>query len=417
MDSKFIYYFSRIKEQLWIRPVLFCLFSLAIVYLAHFADDNIPKRFLLEVNIDSLKELLTTMSSSMLVIAIFAMGSMVTAYSAASNTATPRSFSLIVADDVSQNALSVFIGSFIYSVVATLALQNNYYQEGGQLTLLIATLLMFALVIITFLRWVERIARLGRLNSTVDNIEKATAKAIINYRENPLQGCKPLTESFVNGLAIESNDIGYVQLVNTEELQDIAEALDTIIHIDCNHGSFMVPGKLMVTLEKEPKQGWDDEMKARLQKAITVGQSRVFEGDPRFGLIALSEVASRALSPGINDPGTAITILGSHVRMFAQWHSTQQENKNQEPPYDRVFMPYLDPADLFEDAFRPIARDGAGNIEVMIRLQKALRAIGSMGNESFSEAVKKHRKDAFARAKITMKYEGDIDLLREYVDE
>ncbi len=413
MDHKLIYYISLLKRQLWIRPVLFCLVSIAIVFLAHLADLLISGDLISDLNRESLRELLTTMSSSMLVIAIFAVGSMVTAYGAASNTATPRSFSLIIADDVSQNALSVYIGSFIYSVVATLALQNNYYQAGGQLTLLITTLAMFALVIITFLRWVERIARLGRLNSTVETIESATAKAITNYRKDPLQGCRPLTEKWKGRLEIESEDIGYVQLIHTDELDSIAKDLKTTIQVWCSHGSFMVPGKVMVVLDSDPEEELNDEMKSRIQKAFTIGQSRVFEGDPRFGLIALTEVASRALSPGINDPGTAVAILGSHVRLFAQWHKCKPESDKERPSYDQVYMPYLSHEALFDDAFRPIARDGANNIEVMIRMQKALKAIGSLGNDSFSEPVKKHRQSAYERAKKAFEYEGDLQVLKE----
>jgi uncharacterized membrane protein len=71
----------------------------------------------------------------MLVISIFAVGSMISAFSAASNTATPRSFQLTIADDVSKNALSVFIGSFIY-IVALVALKNGYYGRAGHFVLL-----------------------------------------------------------------------------------------------------------------------------------------------------------------------------------------------------------------------------------------------------------------------------------------
>jgi uncharacterized membrane protein len=73
---------------------------------------------------------------------------MISAFSAASNTATPRSFQLTIADDVSKNALSVFIGSFIYSIVALVALKNGYYGKSGTFCTFVFT--TFALVIITF---------------------------------------------------------------------------------------------------------------------------------------------------------------------------------------------------------------------------------------------------------------------------
>jgi uncharacterized membrane protein len=50
----------------------------------------------------------------------------------------------------------------------------------------------------------------------------------------------------------------------------------------------------------------------------------------RFGLITLSEIASRALSPAVNDPGTAIQIISSHVRLFSLWAETGDGKKEEE---------------------------------------------------------------------------------------
>jgi uncharacterized membrane protein len=86
--------------------------------------------FLPEITKESTETLLKIMASSMLMMATFAVASMVAAYASASRSATPRSFPLIIGDDVSQNALSAFIGAFIYSVVALVALMNGLY--GGR---------------------------------------------------------------------------------------------------------------------------------------------------------------------------------------------------------------------------------------------------------------------------------------------
>jgi uncharacterized membrane protein len=62
------------------------------------------------------------------------------------------------------------------------------------------------------------------------------------------------------------------------------------------------------------------------------------------------------LSPAVNDPGTAIQIISSYVRLFSLW---AEPEKKQRKPYDRIAVPELTIEDLFEDAFRPLARDGA----------------------------------------------------------
>ncbi len=57
--------------------------------------------------------------------------------------------------------------------------------------------------------------------------------------------------------------------------------------------------------------------------------NRTFEDDPRFGLIVLSEIADKALSPGVNDPGTAIDVIGTLVRLFTLWQSPPEKERLQ----------------------------------------------------------------------------------------
>src|SRR5690606_39017854 len=114
---------------------------------------------------------------SMLVIATFAVGAMVSAYASASHVATPRSFTLVVADDVSQNALSVFVGAFIFSTVALVASKSGLLESAGRFAVFAMAILAFAAVIFLFVRWVDRIARLGRLGETIEKVERATATA------------------------------------------------------------------------------------------------------------------------------------------------------------------------------------------------------------------------------------------------
>ena len=54
-------------------------------------------------------------------------------------------------------------------------------------------------------------------------------------------------------------------------------------------------------------------------RAFIVGDDRTFREDPRFGLVTLAEIAARALSPAVNDVGTAIDIVGTFVRLLARW--------------------------------------------------------------------------------------------------
>ncbi|HCM05089.1 MAG TPA: DUF2254 domain-containing protein, partial [Oceanospirillales bacterium] len=156
------FYLARIRERLWIKPLMSCVLSIGAVMIAGIVDGITLGVKLPNVSAEALETMLTIMSSSMLVIATFAVGSMISAYASASGTATPRAFPLIVADDVSQIALSTFIGAFIFSIVGLAAQLNGYYTGAGRFVLFIITLFVFSIVVLAFVRWVDRIARLGR---------------------------------------------------------------------------------------------------------------------------------------------------------------------------------------------------------------------------------------------------------------
>lgn len=315
MRKRITIYYNRIREHLWFRPFLFCLISVAGALVAHQADGIGINDIVPDIEKDSIGDLLDIISASMLVISTFAVASMLSAFSSASNTATPRSFKIVVTDDVSQNALSIFIGAFIYSIVATVALDNGYYDKAGRFTLFIFTLILFAIVILTFLRWVDRISRLGRLEHTIQQVETVAGKSLSAYIKNPNLKALPINGTFPRENTVLADSVGYIQHINLEDLQSLAEELGLKIRLNCIPGKFVHTNFAVAHFIKD-KEVDIDQIHERINDTILVGQTRVFDDDPRYGLISLTEIASRALSPGINDPGTAIQIIGSHEKLF-----------------------------------------------------------------------------------------------------
>lgn len=413
MEEKLKFFLNRIRERLWVKPLLYCMLSIAAALLARFVD-NVPididlEQLLPDIRQKSIEDLLKITASAMLVIATFSVASMVSAYASAGNTATPRTFSLIIADDVSQNALSTFIGVFIFSVVALVALMNGYYEKPGRFILFALTLFALAVVIITFARWVDSIARLGRLGPVIDKVERATAKAMQERLAFPTLGGKPLAGSEPRASALYAAAIGYVQQVDIRQLQRCAEEHQICITVAALPGSFATPDRpiaYVISDDMTEFRAQDD----RLEKAFVIGQDRLFDHDPRFGLVVLSEIASRALSPAINDPGTAIDIVGTYVRLFTQWSKPMP--KRREPECNRVAVPELSIGDMFDDAFTAIARDGAAILEVQVRLQKALQTLASNGNSAMRSEAIRQAQLALRRAEKAMDFPPDLDVLR-----
>ncbi len=403
--SRLRFLLRRFRERLWVKPLGFCILSVAAAFAAKAADGTFIAALAPDLKAESIEVLLSVMAASMLVIATLAVTSMVSAYASASSTATPRSFALVVSDDVSQNALSTFIGAFIFSIVALTALKNDYFEAGARFTLFVLMTAVFAVVILTFVRWVDRIARLGRLGNIIDKAEHAATEALRRRLAAPTLCGIAVDDAAPSRVAVESEVIGYVQHIDMEALQAWARSASCRLSVAALPGAFAVPGRAIARLDREPT----DEDLAAIRKAFVIGNTRVFDDDPRFGLVVLGEIAGRALSPGINDPGTAIDIVGRLTRVLAQLAQPPRELKPQ--CYDRIAVPRLIPDDLFEDAFGVIARDGAGVIEVAIRLQKALNALAMAGDASLCAVAARQRERAMTRAERELSTE-DLAVLR-----
>jgi uncharacterized membrane protein len=407
---------NRIRERLWVRPLLVCLLAFAATVGAKLMDRTQLGPVAPEVSPQTLETLLSVMASSMLVVATFAVASMLSAYASVSNSATPRSFRLVVADDVSQNALSTFVGAFIFSIVAWSAIQNDSFGSAGRFSLFVLTVLIWGFVLFIFVRWVDRIARLGRLGTTIGKVERATAKALRRRREHPRLGGAAVTDRGSHG-AIFSEAVGYVQGVDVARLQRYAEEWGVRLRLAALPGTLVAPGRPLVEIldGKGESQPVDH---AQVAEAFVVGNDRLFDDDPRFGLVVLAEIAGRALSPAVNDSGTAIGIIGSFVRLFVQWSGwTPRDGEDDAAPspevkYDRVEVPELSAMDLFDDAFTSIARDGAGMVEVGVRLQKGLLVLRQVGDPALEKAARHHAALARARAEAVLTLEADLEAIR-----
>ena len=427
-----------LKEKLWVKPLSLCLLSIAAVFTSKLADGTALAQHLPKVEQASVETLLSIMASSMLVIATFSAGTMVSAYSSASRSSTPRSVSLIISDDASQNALSTFVGAFIFSVVAITVSSNNFFEDAGIFLLFCLTCLVFAIVILTFIRWVDSVARLGRVGSTVQKVEAAAMRAINHRLSTPRLGGKQQPKSVKEQggdtskyQTLTTDSIGYVQMVDMAKIQAWAEEQDTQVHIAMLPGQFCTPDRPLCYIESVKQKHSVDNSKNKssdkvdgksneknnksvLLSAFQIGSERSFEADPRYGLVVLSEIASRALSPSVNDPGTAISILGSYARLFIQW--AQKENEADDIKYHNVTVPDISTEDMFDDAFTGVARDGASMIEVSIRMQKTLDAIAKTSNAKVSNAATEHAKTAYERSIDALTYDGDKEALNAIVN-
>ena len=410
MTSRWLWAVSQITRRMWFRASLFSILAVATALAAIVLAPSIPSDWPTKIGADAVDNILGIIASSMLAVTTFSLSTMVAAYAAATSNVTPRATRLVMEDTTTQNVLATFIGSFLYSLVGIIALSTGAYGGAGRLVLFIVTAGVVVLIVVTLLRWIDHLSRLGRVTETTQRVEKTAAEAMRLYREQPCMGASPLAEIPGSATPVYAARIGYVQHLDVGALSDIAERSEGRIYVRAKPGAFVTPVDPVAF-----REGFNGvEQESEILACYTIADVRSFDQDPRFGACVLAEIASRALSPGINDPGTAIDVIGRAVRLLAI--AAQPDETAKKIAFPRVHVAPIAPGDLFDDLFTPIARDGAGIVEVGVRLQKAMLVLARLGPAAFAENAVRHSQLALQRASLALTLEQDLALLRDLAE-
>ncbi|MFZ7109525.1 DUF2254 domain-containing protein [Avibacterium avium] len=382
-----ILWLKKPSNGLWLTPILGALFAVFLALFSAFIKNKaLPIDIIPDINETLLNDILSIMASSMLAVSTFSLSIMVSAFSSASNGATPRATELVMGDNTTRLAISSFISAFVYAVIAKITLGMGYYNEAGRFVLFVGTICVLIYLITTLITWVSALSQLGLLNNTLEKIETASQQALNNYWQQPNMGAKSLDKiSFT--YAIHAHKTGYLSHINMQNLQDFADKNECEIEIAIQ------PGKLVYTDMPLAYVNKSIEEMAQLQENFIIENNRSYAQDPKFGLIVLSEVAQRALSQAVNDPGTAIKVISVLLRLLLDSKAEKQTVK-----YDRLAMLNLNEQELVLQPFTPICRDGSAMLEIHIKVQKALAVLRT---QSDNQAI---REAALEQAKIDLDY-------------
>ena len=406
--SKLRWTLKQLYQQIWFPVTVYGLIGLFGALIARLIGPYLPKTASSLVEAQAVDSLLNILANSMLTVTTFSLSIMTAAYAFASSSATPRAFRLLQADRTAQRVLATFLGAFIFSLVGIIALEAGYYNGRGRLVLLVLTVGVLALIVTNLIRWIEQLTRFGQMDDTMDRVETAAADSLRQRLGDPYLGGRPGQGVPEGSVPVLAGQVGHIRHIDMAALADALKGHPTTLSLAVLPGSLVYPASPLAYAGDMPA---DPEIVAEIRKAIgaaiVIGPQRDFDQDPRHGLIVLAQIATRALSPGINDPGTAIAVLQRLTRVLAVWPSLTPADSGLH--YPAISVPPLQVDDCLKDAFGAIGRESAGIVEVTSRLMESLQGLTQTDPAVFGAASAALAKEVNARAQIALSLDADKD--------
>ncbi|QDI74737.1 MULTISPECIES: DUF2254 domain-containing protein [Leisingera] len=390
MIEQFLLYLRRIARKLWFRVVLISVLSLLALLLAPLAKPLLPDSLSEDFGREAVLPVLTILASGMLAVTTFSLNVMVSAYRTAASMATPRVYRLLLEDTVTHRVLATFVGGFIFSLSGVILFRARYYTPEGALVVFGITIVVVVLIVGAILRWIDHLSGLGSMDHTLRLIESRTRDSMRARLDMPCLGGQRSDSSDVpaDAVAIPASRSGFVRFAGMAQLNELAEEAGTEITLAKAPGEYILRGQPVAWAAA----GDNDFCKAA-SKAIDIGDVRSFDQDPSFGLTLLAETAQRALSPGINDPGTAVEVMGRLGRLLWETMPADEISSTRKPEFPNVKVPPVTARHLLRCAFPPIARSGSDSPSVMGWMQKTLQELESHSNPEMAKAAAEMRKE------------------------
>lgn len=301
-----------INASYWFFPALFAALSfLLAVALVEFEPkasgwlDAIPG--IKPASPDTASTMLSLMAGSMVAVASTVFSITIAAVAYASGTYGPRLLNNFMEDRGNQLSLATFIGTFVYALSVLHAVRGEDGQVARfvpQLALLAAYgLMMISVGVLVY--FLHHIPSSIRINTVLDEIGERLLAAIAARFPDDRNEAEP-PRRVTGGASVLAHATGYIRVIDYSRLAELAARHDTRIALTVRTGDFVHTEMPLVRLEQEQLE---EPLAHRIRECFALGASRTPEQDLEFSIDELVEIALRALSPGVNDPFTAITAV------------------------------------------------------------------------------------------------------------
>jgi uncharacterized membrane protein len=379
-----------LRLRLWFVPALLTLAAglLAVVLVAldgQLADDPGWLWFAFGGTAEGAQNVLSVIATSMLTFTGLVFSITMLVLQAASSQLSPRVMRTFLRDRGNQVVLGLFVATFVYSLLILHEVRVPSGTDEGfvpSLSILVAFALLLGSVG-AFIWYIDHMAHAIRASTVIASIWAETTAAIDRLYPEPIGAeAEPKAEPGQRlgepDRVVESPSAGSLVRIDEERLVSAASQGDRLVELLPSVGDFVPENAPLARLWG----AWDEAAIDDVRGAVGLGSERTLDQDAAFGLRQLVDIALRALSPGINDPSTAVQAidrLHDLLRRLAVRRFPSRERAVDGRV--RLVLSRPDWDDYVRLAVDEIREAGDGQIQVKRRLGSMLKDLRSIASE------------------------------------
>lgn len=408
MKQHLIRFWEILMTSFWFIPLLLILAATILSFVLVFLDNQVsfhPPGFLdffYSSEAEGARSVLSTIAGSMMTVAGIVFSTTIVALTLASSQFGPRLLRNFMSDRLNQVVLGSYVATFIYCLLVLKSVRSGPEAEFVPNFSVFFSMILAVINILLLIVFIHHIATAIQADTVVSKVAKELQDDIQRLFPNHwekaaaaetegLADKKEAMSSHPLSIDLRAPKSGYVQSVDTDQLMALATEHDLLLLLHYRPGQFVLQNAELILVKSVKKP--EETVLNQLLDCFLTGEFRTPTQDPEFAVRQLVEVACRALSPGINDPYTAITcidklgatIAGLTGRAFppAYWYDPHKQL--------RMLVNNTDFTGLLDVSFNQIRQFGSGSPAVLIRMMEILSALAELTrNTEQNKAILRH---------------------------
>ena len=408
-----VWYYS---HKTWIYNIQYILYSIILLIFVMMIDlgyynvrKYIPDLFFTSVSLS--KTILSTLAGAQLTITTFTFSTILSVMTNYMSNFSPRTIENFVEEKITMKVLGIFFGGFFYSITALYFMRDFLDDQlviSGFVAVAYAVVSMFYFII-----FIQKVIYSSKGDNLISNIYEQTLKVIEKELEDREEYHGIFSEENSESINIYPTSNGFLSAIDYTIIASLLSENKFEFIVDARIGDFVNVEKPVAHINRLEQVSIEEKIMSALGNCFVVKDSKVYQNDYRHGIDKIEEIAVRALSPGINDPTTAIhcihkiTLLLAYLSKTSNNHIVIKTNDNLKISYT---------SHTFEDdlyySFNQIIHYGKEDIDVMFAVFEGLETLYYSSNKENKEKVFKISKDIYEN--ILPKPDGEIS--REKLD-
>ncbi len=377
------------QDRFWVVPLLCAAIAVGLALSLSAVDDffktSFTVAFLFTGGPEGARAVLSAIITSMISFTGLVFSITIVVLQLTSSQFSPRVLRTFLRDRFNQLALGVFVATFVYALVVLRAVRGTAQVDPfvPQVALTVAFGFVLASVVV-FLGYIHHIAQSIRVATIITRIGQETRELIERRFPAHAQPAHRLPPAPAAGTVVPAEGPGVVQQVDDDALLRLAEEHEVTICLQRAVGEFVPAGAPLFEVH-----GPDVPDHQRLQAAVQLGNERSMDQDVGFGLRQLVDIAERALSPGVNDPTTAVQAIDQLHDLLRRLATRPLPPRERTTDADRlaIFIPQPGFADYLDLAVTEVAHWAADSDRVLRRLRVMLHDLQEVARPEYQPVL------------------------------